>query len=92
MDFRVFNPFTPYHNSTLDTCYTRHERTKIHAQVREVEHGTFASSDVFHRWSRHASKPTSDLQTSGRNPTVLLCADCVVPYPSVCSIQARSSL
>ena len=59
MDFRVFNPFTPsYHNSTLDTCYTKHERKKIHAygrKVKEVEHATFASSEVSLWWSRQGS-------------------------------------
>ena len=45
VDVRVFNPFTPSNsNSTLESCYTKHEREKIHAyghRVREVEHGTF---------------------------------------------------
>ncbi len=42
MDVRVFNPFAPSNSkSTLDSCYTKHEREKMHAygsRVREVEH------------------------------------------------------
>ena len=45
MDVRVFNPFAPSNSSsTLDNCYTKHEREKIRAygrRVREVEHATF---------------------------------------------------
>ena len=45
VDVRVFNPFAPSNSSsTLDNCYTKHEREKIRAygrRVREVEHATF---------------------------------------------------
>ena len=45
MDVRVFNPFAPSNrNTTLDRCYTKHEREKVRAygqRVREVEHATF---------------------------------------------------
>ena len=45
MDVRVFNPFAPSNsNSTLDSCFTKHEREKTRAygrRVREVEHATF---------------------------------------------------
>ena len=42
---RVFNPFAPSNcNTTLDRCYTKHEREKVRTyrqRVREVEHATF---------------------------------------------------
>ena len=45
VDVRVFNPFAPSNcNTTLDRCYTKHEREKVCAcgqRVREVEHATF---------------------------------------------------
>ena len=45
MDVRVFNPFAPSNsNSTLDSCFAKHEREKTRAyghRVREVEHATF---------------------------------------------------
>ena len=45
VDVRVFNPFAPSNcNTTLDRCYTKHEREKVRAygqRIREVEHATF---------------------------------------------------
>ena len=45
MDVRVCNPFAPSNsNSTLDSCFTKHEREKTRVygrRVREVEHATF---------------------------------------------------
>lgn len=45
VDVRVFNPFAPSNsNTTLDRCFTKHEREKARAyeqRVREVEHATF---------------------------------------------------
>ena len=45
VDVRVFNTFAPSNcNTTLDRCYTKHEREKVHTYgqwVREVEHATF---------------------------------------------------
>ena len=45
VDVRVFNPFAPSNcNTTLDRCYTKHEREKVRAygqRIREIEHATF---------------------------------------------------
>ena len=100
MDVRVFNPFAPSNsNSTLDSCFTKHEREKTRAYgrwLREVEHATFVPLVMSatgglakHAYATYFYKRLASLLAD--KWAVALRTGYAAPYPLVCSVQPSSA-